>query len=143
VSGSTNRQHPGWATYTQSLLNAKRTLEISAYQLNRLNATLGNLTELVIVLAALRAGQTMLIRASIAGAIVTNTLFIVGGVGLEPRYLAVETSKMFTYGGLYPKLIDSQTTPSFFSQFSKSNYSNLQLLGIMIYDTKTGRPFRR
>ena len=50
---------------------------------------------------------------------------------------------MFTYGGLYPKLIDSQTTPSFFSQFSKSNYSNLQLLGIMIYDTKTGRPFRR
>ena len=38
-----------------------------------LNATLGNLTELVIALAALRAGQTMLVKASIAGAIVTNT----------------------------------------------------------------------
>jgi Ca2+:H+ antiporter len=43
-----------------------------------LNATLGNLTELVIALAALRAGQYMLVRASIAGAIVTNTLFMLG-----------------------------------------------------------------
>jgi Ca2+:H+ antiporter len=34
-----------------------------------LNATLGNLTELVIALAALRAGQYMLVKASIAGAI--------------------------------------------------------------------------
>src|SRR4029453_13349149 len=38
-----------------------------------LNATLGNLTELVIALTALRAGQYMLVKASIAGAIVTNT----------------------------------------------------------------------
>jgi len=36
-----------------------------------LNATLGNLTELVIALTALRAGQYMLVKASIAGAIVT------------------------------------------------------------------------
>ena len=43
-----------------------------------LNATLGNLTELVITLAALRAGQYMLVKASIAGAIVTNTLFVLG-----------------------------------------------------------------
>jgi Ca2+:H+ antiporter len=43
-----------------------------------LNATLGNLTELVIALAALRAGQYMLVKASIAGAIVTNTLFVLG-----------------------------------------------------------------
>jgi len=44
-----------------------------------LNATLGNLTELVIAITALRAGQTMLVKASIAGAIVTNTLFMLGG----------------------------------------------------------------
>lgn len=44
-----------------------------------LNATLGNLTELVISLAALAAGQYMLVKASIAGAIVTNTLFMLGG----------------------------------------------------------------
>jgi Ca2+:H+ antiporter len=43
-----------------------------------LNATLGNLTELVIALAALRVGQIMLVKASIAGAIVTNTLFMLG-----------------------------------------------------------------
>ncbi len=43
-----------------------------------LNATLGNLTELVIALTALRAGQIMLVKASIAGAIVTNTLFVLG-----------------------------------------------------------------
>src|SRR6202008_4969071 len=38
-----------------------------------LNATLGNLTELVIALAALRAGQTMLVKASIAGANTTGS----------------------------------------------------------------------
>jgi Ca2+:H+ antiporter len=43
-----------------------------------LNATLGNLTELVIALTALHAGQTTLVKASIAGAIVTNTLFMLG-----------------------------------------------------------------
>jgi Ca2+:H+ antiporter len=43
-----------------------------------LNATLGNLTELVIALAALRAGQYTLVKASIAGAIVTNVLFMLG-----------------------------------------------------------------
>ncbi|MCC6766687.1 MAG: calcium/proton exchanger [Deltaproteobacteria bacterium] len=43
-----------------------------------LNATLGNLTELVIALTALRAGQYVLVKASIAGAIVTNSLFMLG-----------------------------------------------------------------
>jgi Ca2+:H+ antiporter len=43
-----------------------------------LNATLGNLTELVIALTALRAGEHLLVKASVAGAIVTNTLFMLG-----------------------------------------------------------------
>jgi Sodium/calcium exchanger protein len=43
-----------------------------------LNATLGNLTELVIAAAALRAGDYALVKGSIAGAIVTNTLFMLG-----------------------------------------------------------------
>jgi len=62
--------------------------------------------------------------------------------GPEPRYLAVETSKIFPgeVQGLWPKLINSETTASFFSYGIQTNtYSNLQLLGIMIYDTKTGR----
>lgn len=47
-----------------------------------LNATLGNLTELVIALTALQAGQYLLVKASIAGAIVTNALFMLGGAFL-------------------------------------------------------------
>jgi Ca2+:H+ antiporter len=43
-----------------------------------LNATLGNLTELVIAVAALQAGQYTLVKASVAGAIVTNSLFMLG-----------------------------------------------------------------
>ncbi len=59
--------------------------------------------------------------------------------GPEPRFLAVEASKLFPgeIQGLYPKLINSETTASFFSH-GKPTYSNLQLLGIMIYDTRTG-----
>ena len=43
-----------------------------------LNSTLGNLTELVIAIEALRAGQYTLFKASIAGSIVTNSLFMLG-----------------------------------------------------------------
>lgn len=43
-----------------------------------LNATLGNLTELVIAITALRAGMLDLVKASIAGVIVTNSLFMLG-----------------------------------------------------------------
>jgi hypothetical protein len=53
-------------------------------------------------------------------------------------YLAVETSKIFPgeVQDLWPKLIDSETTASFFAQ-GFDNYSNLQLRGIMIFDTRT------
>lgn len=43
-----------------------------------LNATLGNLTELIIALTALRAGQFALVKASMAGAMVANALFLLG-----------------------------------------------------------------
>ena len=51
----------------------------------------------------------------------------------------METSKVFPgeIQDLYPKLINSETTASFFG-YGKTTYSNLQLVGIMIYDTKTG-----
>ena len=47
-----------------------------------LNATLGNLTELVIAITALRAGMLDLVKASMTGAIVTNSLFMLGGAFL-------------------------------------------------------------
>ena len=62
--------------------------------------------------------------------------------GAEPRFLAIETSKVFPseVQNLYPKLINSETTASFFSQGIEDNtYSNLQLKGVMIFDTRTGR----
>jgi Ca2+:H+ antiporter len=43
-----------------------------------LNATFGNLTELVIALTALRLGMIDLVKASIAGVIVANLLFMLG-----------------------------------------------------------------
>ncbi len=61
--------------------------------------------------------------------------------GAEPRFLAVETSKVFPgeVQDLWTKLINSETTASFFSHGIKNNtYSNLQLLGVMIFDTRTG-----
>lgn len=43
-----------------------------------ISATLGNLTELILALTALHAGQYILVKASLAGAIVTKTLFTLG-----------------------------------------------------------------
>src|SRR6186713_949052 len=43
-----------------------------------LNSTLGNMTELVIAITALQAGQYTLVKAAIAGAIVANSLFMLG-----------------------------------------------------------------
>jgi len=43
-----------------------------------LNATLGNLTELIIALTALKAGQYLLVKSSLAGAIVAKTLVTLG-----------------------------------------------------------------
>jgi hypothetical protein len=62
-------------------------------------------------------------------------------LGAEPRFLAVDTSKLFPgeIQDLYPKLIYSETTASFLGRGDhKGSYSELDLHGIMIYDTKTG-----
>ena len=60
--------------------------------------------------------------------------------GSNPVYLAVETSKIFPseIQNLWAKLINAETTASYFSQ-RRGGYSNLQLKGVMIYDTRTGR----
>jgi hypothetical protein len=59
--------------------------------------------------------------------------------GPESRFLAVEASRPFPdeIQDLYQKLINSQTTASFFGQGGA--YSELDLHGIMIYDTKAGQ----
>src|SRR5258706_12293127 len=47
-----------------------------------LNATLGNLTELVIAIAALQAGQKTVVKASGAGGVGPNSLFLLGAAFL-------------------------------------------------------------
>jgi hypothetical protein len=62
--------------------------------------------------------------------------------GPDPVYLAVQTSKVFPaeIQNLWPKLINSETTGSFFSHGpDQQTYSDLQLIGIMIFDTRTNR----
>jgi hypothetical protein len=62
--------------------------------------------------------------------------------GSNPVYLAVATSKIFPaeVQNLWPKLINSETTGSFFSHGpSQQTYSDLQLTGVMIFDTRTNR----
>jgi hypothetical protein len=61
--------------------------------------------------------------------------------GSNPVYLAVVTSKVFPaeVQNLWPKLINSETTGSFFSHgMDQQTYSNLYLIGIMIFDTRKG-----
>ena len=99
-----------------------------------LNATLGNLTELVIAITALRAGLADLVKASIAGAIVTNTLFVLGLSflvgGLRHRLLEFNSTNAHLQCGLMfvasialliPSLLEGVTPPNgsgFMSQLS-------------------------
>lgn len=61
-----------------------------------LNATLGNLTELIIAFAALQTGLFDLVKASLAGAVITNALFtlgssfVVGGVRHHVQQINLE-----------------------------------------------------
>jgi Ca2+:H+ antiporter len=55
-----------------------------------LNATFGNAAELIVAIAALKAGQTAVVKASITGSILGNLLFVLGATLLaaglkEPR----------------------------------------------------------
>jgi len=110
-----------------------------------LNATLGNLTELVIALTALRAGQYMLVKASIAGAIVTNTLFMLGASFLLGglKHHAQEFNRanarlqagllfLATIALLVPS-IASQTNSSAAAEFTQKLSVGLSVLLIVAY----------
>ena len=84
-----------------------------------LNATLGNLTELVIALTALRAGQHTLVKASVAGAIVTNALFMLGACfllgGLKHHEQTFNKAAARFQAGLLFLATVALLTPSFIS----------------------------
>jgi Ca2+:H+ antiporter len=85
-----------------------------------LNATLGNLTELVIALTALRAGEYALVKGSVAGAIVTNTLFMLGASfllgGLKHRMQEYNRAGARLHAGLLLLAAIALLTPSAMAQ---------------------------
>jgi Ca2+:H+ antiporter len=124
-----------------------------------LNATLGNLTELVIALAALHAGQYMLVKASIAGAIVANSVFVLGASfllgGLKHRVQVYNSGNARLQAGLLflatialliPSAIaraDSATDARFTDQLSVGLAGLLILIyGLgLVFTLKTHREF--
>ena len=124
-----------------------------------LNATLGNLTELVIALTALHAGQYTLVKASIAGAIVTNTLFMLGASfllgGLKHRMQEYNRASARLQAGLLflatvailiPSAVtgaDSVAEPAFIGMLSVSlSVLLIAVYGLgLLFSLKTHREF--
>lgn len=124
-----------------------------------LNATLGNLTELIIALAALRLGQYTLVKASIAGAIVANTLFMLGASfllgGLKYHVqdysrvnARLQTSLLFlaTTAMIVPSAIASaevEITPAFMQKLSLGLSFVLMITYVLglLFSLKTHRGF--
>ncbi len=123
-----------------------------------LNATLGNLTELVIALTALAGGQYMLVKASVAGVIVTNTLFmlgasfVLGGLKYHVQEFNRATARLqavllllATFALLVPSVIsqaDSTASESAFIQKLSLGLSALLLAAYalgMLFSLKTHR----
>jgi Ca2+:H+ antiporter len=120
-----------------------------------LNATLGNLTELVIALTALRAGQYTLVKASVAGAIVTNTLFMLGASFLlgglkhhvqeyNPLNARFQTNLLFlaTIAMLIPSALADLTAATAFTQNLSVSLSLLLILAYglgLVFSLKTHR----
>ena len=102
-----------------------------------LNATLGNLTELVIAVTALRAGEYTLVKASIAGAIVTNTLFMLGMSfllgGLRHRMQEFNRANARLHAGLLFLATVALIAPSALSTVGQGSQATQQLsLGLSI-----------
>src|SRR5262245_30996451 len=111
-----------------------------------LNATLGNLTELLIALAALRAGQYVLVKASIAGAIVTNALFVLGasfllggfshhvqGYNRDAARLQAGLLFLATVGMLIPSVLAEADATGTTSAFTQTLSLGLSVLLIVTY----------
>jgi Ca2+:H+ antiporter len=111
-----------------------------------LNATLANLTEFIIALVALQAGQYVLVKASIAGAIVTKTLFTLGASllagGIKHRvqqynrdsaHLQAGMLFLATIALLVPSLLTEMESAEASSRFSQNLSLALSVLLIASY----------
>jgi len=96
-----------------------------------LNATLGNLTELVIAITALRAGMLDLVRASVIGAIVTNSLFMLGGAfllgGLKYHKQEFNPANSRTQSGMLLLATIALVIPSAVARVDELNVASVML----------------
>jgi Ca2+:H+ antiporter len=94
-----------------------------------LNATLGNLTELVISLTALAAGQYLLVKATIVGAVVTNALFMLGASfflgGLKHHIQNFNPANARLQGGLLLLVAIALIMPSAIAQVDSGSTARL------------------
>jgi Ca2+:H+ antiporter len=86
-----------------------------------LNATFGNLPELIISMVALRSGLLVMVRASLIGALLANLLlaqgvsFVVGGLRFHEQRFNARSSKL--YASMMMIAVVSLIVPSAFSRF--------------------------
>jgi len=96
-----------------------------------LNATLGNLTELVIAITALRAGMLDLVKASMTGAIVTNSLFMLGGAfllgGLKHHRQEFNPANARTQAGMLLLATIALVVPSAIARVDRLNVTAVML----------------
>jgi Ca2+:H+ antiporter len=96
-----------------------------------LNATLGNLTELVIAVAALRAGMLDLVKASVTGAIVSNSLFMLGGAfllgGLKHHRQEFNPANARTQSGMLLLATIGLVVPSAVARVDQLNVASVML----------------
>ncbi|MGE5275461.1 MAG: calcium/proton exchanger [Acidobacteriota bacterium] len=96
-----------------------------------LNATLGNLTELVIAITALHAGMLDLVKASVIGAVVTNSLFMLGGAfllgGLKHRKQEFNPANARTQAGMLLLATIALVVPSAVARVDQVNVGSYML----------------
>ncbi|HTO77664.1 MAG TPA: calcium/proton exchanger [Thermoanaerobaculia bacterium] len=96
-----------------------------------LNATLGNLTELVIAITALRAGMLDLVKASLIGAVVTNSLFMLGGAfllgGLKHHKQEFNPANARTQAGMLLLATIALVVPSAVARVDQLNVTSVML----------------
>jgi Ca2+:H+ antiporter len=96
-----------------------------------LNATLGNLTELVIAVTALRAGMLDLVKASVIGAVVTNSLFMLGGSfllgGLKHHKQEFNPANARTQAGMLLLATVALVVPSAVARVDQVNIASYRL----------------
>ncbi len=91
-----------------------------------LNATFGNAAELIITLFALRSGLTDLVKASITGSIIGNTLLILGLSaflgGIKNGSQQFEVKTVGRHAAMMILAVSALTLPAVFATLEKSAY---------------------